>query len=107
MLHGGFALKCSLQPIHGSHANQVPDEPIMISGWFLDAIYIYIHIYICTYIYMYIYIYVYIYITIYKGIYMYICNIYFVISSTIKEIPDMVVCPMQMPANNTIEHQYF
>ena len=49
----------------------------------------------------------YIYITIYKGIYMYICNIYFVISSTIKEIPDMVVCPMQMPANNTIEHQYF
>ena len=32
MLHGGFALKCSLQPIHGSHANQVPDEPIMISG---------------------------------------------------------------------------
>ena len=30
--NGGFALKCSLQPIHGSHANQVPDEPIMISG---------------------------------------------------------------------------
>ena len=82
------------QPIHGSHANQVPDEPIMISGWFLDAMYIYIYIY--TYMYIYIYTHM---------MYIYIYNMYFVISSTIKEIPDMVACPMQMPANNTIEHQ--